>query len=256
MGEIPARPYTLIYQPAPGGVELRLLRSALRQPGVVVEIAHPGEGLTGGRMLRVDAEDLWRILAAAEATAALPPDDEKARRALAEAITRPPVTGHVDVTVLSRQLLEQQAQISMLRTRAEHAEAACARVQDEAARWCGEAVGLEAAAVRLTRQLLRHADTEPAGYLEWLPADILEAAEQQPADNDDDSDGGGGGQEGGAESLVMKLGDYRDVPCPACGETLLASTVYWLTGEGLQVVGGVAVCVQCGTSPYTAMDLP
>lgn len=87
MTDIPPRPYTLIYAPAPpNGLQLRLLRSALPEPGIVLEIARPDERLGSGRMLRIDAEDLDRIFAAAKATAALPPppDNDGQRQELAQ----------------------------------------------------------------------------------------------------------------------------------------------------------------------------
>lgn len=81
----PPRPYTLIYEPAPRSLQLRLLRSALPEPGVVFEIAWPHEPLGGGRMIRVEGEDLDRIFAAAKATAELPPppNDDEHRQVLA-----------------------------------------------------------------------------------------------------------------------------------------------------------------------------
>ncbi|MET8334393.1 hypothetical protein [Streptosporangium canum] len=70
----PRRPYTLIHQPAPGSLELRLFRSSCAEPHVVFQIARPDEPeVTGGRILAIDADQLDHIFQAARATAALPP---------------------------------------------------------------------------------------------------------------------------------------------------------------------------------------
>lgn len=74
MRVIPRRPYTLIHQPAPGGLELRLFRSSLPEPGVVLQIAWPHEPKTlDGLAVTIAAAQLDLIVHAAHATAHLPP---------------------------------------------------------------------------------------------------------------------------------------------------------------------------------------
>jgi len=99
----------------------------------------------------------------------------------------------------------------------------------------GEIIRLREVAVRLTRQLLILVDQQ------------LAAAEQA-----DDQDEPGEG----FEQLTVNLGDVREETCPACAGTLLAATVYGLASDGARIVGGWAVCMDCGRSPYTSMELP
>lgn len=43
--------------------------------------------------------------------------------------------------------------------------------------------------------------------------------------------------------------DYH--PCPACNHhALMASRLHAVTSDGVQLIGGLAVCSHCGWSPY------
>jgi hypothetical protein len=148
------------------------------------------------------------------------------------------VIDYPDRVAVAKMLLDQQAEINTLRRRADVAEAEVALVR--------------AVAVRLVRQLFEHADHAPSDHLEWVPADILDAAEDAEGRAAD-----AGQDDVAAEGLTSVLGEFRHLRCPACQlDTLLASTMYTLAGDGMHVIGGIAACTECGWSPYTAMDLP
>ncbi|MEU9887990.1 hypothetical protein [Sphaerisporangium sp. NPDC051011] len=108
-----------------------------------------------------------------------------------------------------------------------------------------------AVAVRLTRQLFGHDEHAPADHLEWVPLDILREAEDADDETSDQD------QHDDDNKLISTVGPFRRLRCPACGrETLLAATLYALTIEGMDKIGGLAACTECHTSPYTEMNLP
>ncbi|GAA2699921.1 hypothetical protein [Nonomuraea recticatena] len=91
-----------------------------------------------------------------------------------------------------------------------------------------------------------------------LSAAVLNSERQLLLHELPDGDSADGDLDGDGQAVTTSaLGSIRQVRCDECGaDTMLAATVHGLNAGGAHVIGGIAVCHECGWSPYSAMRLP